>query len=426
MTELESPSRRVLLRDRLLGYLIVAYLVSVLLFDFVTRELGGFIFNNIGVNDFILCILIPFSIATVLRGHGRSTGAATLIGLFAVGYFMTQAVVSLGYGPDAFIREAQFAFRFLPMIILPVILTARPALFEWFLGRWAVLLWAVCGLATLQVLVAAGLGIEIIPWARGRTGLGLRQATSVLYEPAVFAQFLITSLFILFIAETGVRSRRKLFYVTLLTIVLTQSLSGLIAILVWLVVRTSRAGTLIRIGQASAIIGVLIAVLLMFFAVAPTNRYSIFLNSGNMELEGSAGRRVLVELVAFGEFLKTATWSEIAVGLPSIEAKYFRNMSNIVVQADGVAGNGMLEIVLRYGAFGLVLVALCAVIWFVSFPRKMFRILVFFSLLSQMDGAISKPWTFFYTAIYITLEYTLNAAEMRRKRTTVSVNILRR
>ncbi len=393
------------LNDRCLGCLIVAYLVSIVLFDLVTRQLGGMLFDNVGVNDLLLFFLVPAFLITIVNSKCRMINVASIVGVIAIIYIGSMSLLSLSYGAEAFVRDSQFTLRFMPLVVLPVILIARPFLFEWFMQQWSVLLWCVCVVALLQVLMATVIGIEIIPWARGRSGVGLRQATSLFYEPAVCAQFLAASLFILFFSDEGVGRHRRLFYLTLVTMVLTQSLGGLFAAVTWVGVRTLRSGGIDRLGRAIAIVGVLLVALLIFFALAPTNRYSIFLGSETMEVDGSAGRRVLVEYIALSEFLKTADWGNIAIGLPSIEAKYFRNMSHIVTQKDGIAGNGIVEIILRYGILGFANIVICMMIWFWANPARCCRVFIFFGLLAQMDGAISKPWIFAYTSIYISYEY---------------------
>ena len=119
--------------------------------------------------------------------------------------------------------------------------------------------------------------------------------------------------------------------------------------------------------------------------------------SQNLGLDRSGEVRVSNEFESLKFFL-TEDINTILFGLKEISTSKLRE-DNVDSKMGDIVGNGFVEIFMRYGlVYILLLIKL-----FTSFVRKKdyLSFFLFFMLIVQIDGAIAKPFVWFYIILFI-------------------------
>ena len=380
-------------------FLCGTILAALLLFDCITRQFGGLLFEGVGLNDYFiagsLVCLVPF-----IFGRLQYTALLFVPSVALLMLLIIKLAAARGHFlMDPVLREGQFALRFFALPVIVALMALRRASLEVFLRVWVWMAIVVIAIGVIQV-GAALLSVDIVPWARGRSGGLLRQMTSVFYEPAVCAQFLVSTLFVIAPDSESCLKRVKFCGLVALAVLGTQSLGGLAGLGCWVGYVLFRRGLSGRGKSRVVLLSCALAIVAIGFSVmAKDNRVATFFRSGDLEMYGSAGRRVLVEQQAASEFLSTSSALELAIGLSTDEARYFRQQQRLTHYHDYVAGNGVVELLIRYGVVGLG----CTLLGMTIGSRRGLAgvTVLLFLLISQIDGAVAKPWVFAYIGFFV-------------------------
>jgi hypothetical protein len=313
-------------------------------------------------------------------------------------FFVAKMIVNFfNIHPDL-LRDFQFVYRFIFIFIIVYAFQEDEIFIKNYKRAFLFCLYAFCAFGVVQ-LVFSLLGVDIIEYNNARKIAGISQVTSFFYEPAVFSQFLIVGLCLFFNSINDLKKSKFLFLLIIINVIAAQSLGGIISFIVWLVYFLSFK-LKINFIKVVFISFVLLTVLYaIIFYILPENRVSRFVLNDGIHSEQSAYRRIGVEFITLIEFVKLEKMSDIFLGLDAFESRVYRAKAGLVSFRDGVSGNGIVEYVLRYGVLSFFVMLF--VIWNLL-NRKMsnfFVFMLFFVLLIQIDGAISKPWI----AVYISL-----------------------
>ncbi|MBW7896418.1 MAG: hypothetical protein H3C27_15020 [Opitutaceae bacterium] len=258
----------------------------------------------------------------------------------------------------------------------------------------------------LYFLMIAGIEFEIFDYVRGRSYLNLPQATSIFYEPAAYSQFLVAMLFINFRSVGMTKLDLSICASFIISIILSQSVGGAIGLLVWFVVIFSPSIGSTRSGHMRNISVFLLiaaagAVILFFIISSGNSRYGGLFRQDAFGIlqSGSGAVRVTGEFMALLELARQGFFS-LMFGLGDFGSRDFR--MSLGYSAD-VSGNGLVEIILRYGVIYLTfLISASALL--LKKVKRFVRFWLFFAVIAQIDGAIAKPWIWFYLAIFMVVE----------------------
>lgn len=380
------------------------FLCSVVLFDFFTKGLGGILVPEVGPNDFLIVLLLLMTVFPFLNSSKRIVSISAIgAGLLLVFLLAKLLLGALAEGGGLF-RDAQLIYRSLVLTVIVFLFWRNVSAARLLFKVWLWLMWFVCVVAWVQG-VYSYFGGKLIPYSSGRIILGAEQLTSVFYEPAVMCQFLVASLCIVFRSPDGIRQNKLLCASCILTIIASQSMGGVIGLLLWglyLLLHRSqtRRALFIKMGTIFLLV-VSLSTLLKFF---PENRVNRFIRGSEWQVHersSSTYRRVNTEFYALQMFLVQSSVIKKMVGLSAEGSKIFREEQMLVMEGDDIAGNGLVEFTLRYGILGVLL--LTFFFYRISEKRinKFFLLWCFFGLIAQIDGAIGKPWIFTYTMVFV-------------------------
>lgn len=322
-----------------------------------------------------------------------------LIILYLLIQFLITSNLLTDYPQEDIVRFVQFLTRF-SMILLFVSLFQLIKGFKSNLLKSVVIIsWVVVSIGfAILAMKTLGISIGFLDYLRGRQGLFLPQATSVFYEPAAYGQFLVFVLFALFLPSERIKQNFKLFLLVFASIVLTQSLGAFIGLLVYAVTAISSKFLISRksLNKAEmAAILVSAALIITILTTDDTRVSSAFSNDEISQRSGSSQARLWGELDILIHFLTTEPLPAVVFGLGDNESRFYRE---IIGHTATVSGNGFVEIALRYGLFFWLVTFYFFYKWINNYAGFCYFIIAFF-IITQIDGAIVKPWTFYYLSI---------------------------
>ena len=381
---------------------LLIFIFSVLLYDIFTKGMGGIILDALGLHDILQVGVLLMVFMRFRSRFDQSMKLPVIMGglliLFLVGKLLMGRVSNESF---IFFRDAQFIYRSLILTVIVFYFWGNPTgskhLFK--IWRWGT--WLVCICAWLYMIAYLD-GNQLNFYGNFRVIVGIPQATAFFAEPALMGQFLVATLFILFRNPLDIRQHKILFLFCIITLLASQSAGSWAGLLLWSLYmflrRSKEKNTLFIKVSVIFFLFMSFTALVTFF---PENRVSIFLRGPEKTGSGSAGRRVQTEIIALGDFLSTTPIVSRLIGLSSYESKLYREKRMLVAYRDDIAGNGLVEFILRYGILGLAL--LLAFFYTLSgkcIPRFVL-LCYFFGIITQIDGAIAKPWIFTYTMVFI-------------------------
>ncbi len=385
---------------RMRYHLVAVYLTSVFLFDFFTKGLGGVYYQPISASDFILPLLIFLALPLTVTRFTENWKSIIL--LIACLYLLLSLKIlnTYIYDRDDLPRALQYAYRFISLPILFILLSHKytfDVTYKWY--KYATITICIIGFIDFFISFQGG---QLNYYSRARS-LGLfRQVTSIFYEPAPYGMYLITYLFVSIRSSKELRRQRYMFLLVVFSIILTQSLGAITSLLVWMIYFLLNdlisKRSVLNIEHVITIACVTIPII--YLALTPT-RVAAFINAEGFLGDASAQRRVVIELIAFQEFLSNESFTNVLFGMTEEESRYYRYDAGLVVyDRHASAANGLIELSLRYGILGLCLTLL--LIFFAAGNwKKALLAFLFLGLITQIDGAIAKPWIYSYMALFL-------------------------
>ena len=312
------------------------------------------------------------------------------------------------------LRDLQFIIRALPFMLLSIIFVMNYRVKSALIRSWITVTWFLLLLGAFQMLGQL-FGFRLIPFASGRVINGYEQLTSIFSEPALYGMYLVAALFILFSSLCDLKKHKWLFLGIVLSIIVTQSLGALAGLLVWMVFFIKGSFSQRR-GKTRVVIisAIVISLGVLFVQLVPNNRIAGFDPESITSIEdkyqardaknNSTQRRVVVELLVLYDFITLEGVEVILFGLSTRKSEFYREETGFVMIGDDVSGNGVVEYILRYGLFGLFLLVAFAYVLSKNTGQQI-KFAIFAMLLAQIDGAIAKPYFFFYLmSYYVSLE----------------------
>lgn len=258
--------------------------------------------------------------------------------------------------------------------------------------------------ASIVVFVVTNIGLDIplFDYMRSRQSLGIQQLTGIYYEPAAFGQFLIAGLFIFYSDSNSIERSKTYLILTLICVILTQSLGAFYGLIIWslCLLFLQQKSSVYDIGKTikySIYTAISISSILIILTLAGESRLDPVLR-GNMldSYSGSAQLRLIGEIYALQTFFSSDITS-ILFGLGEFDSQYYRYDLGFSLK---VVGNGLVEVLLRYGLIYLFMLIVLSNFLFPTL-RSLIYFWVFFAVTCQIDGAIAKPWIWFYTSAYV-------------------------
>lgn len=386
--------------------IVVLSVLSLIFFDLLTKGIGV----RISIGDLVIIPLFLVVAHLMAKGIIRVPSRFWLASMSIIGLLLLKLMITAGEDSQEIWRDLQLVWRFMYLPLLILVLR-DPRMFRTLYSTLSYSVIFLAVVALIELALYTGAGIVLFHYTNARIIGFFRQVSTFFYEPAVFSQFFVMCLFVLFPYSDITWKKKFAFISAFVAIALSQSLGGYFGIVCWLAYNLynffiSRKGT--------SVFPIFLIISLIFVigmvALGNESRISRFFASDSFESSGSGGRRVTVELIALDEFLSHSSFDKILIGLSSSEARNIRASRHLVVADDDVAGNGVIEFIFRFGILGLLLL-----IFFISVSCPNLKAsagaFLFLMLISQIDGAIAKPWTFSYLAIFISSLHFLYAKD---------------
>lgn len=365
-------------------------IVGVLSYDFQVR----FIYNGLlYLNDLIF---IPFFLYLLFK-YKQFKKWEVIVYLIIPIYLIFNIALNSYYGTSVLLRDLQFLIRVTFPFLIVSLAFRNEAYYIYTVFRKSVLGIVILGYITFILLL---LNIDLLPYTSGRNWIGSRQLSSLFSEPALYGQMVIAYLFITYKNIEVVKENKLEILLIGFSLLLCQSAGAIFSLIVWgLYLSLKKKGIFTKV---KVIIGVSSMISILIFAALsiPNSRIAQLLSDENVQaatLDRSGEIRVTNEFVTFQKFLKRDI-IEKAFGLKKIDTNEFR-VRNVDPLMGDIVGNGLIEMVIRYGFFYVVL--LIGLFSLFLKPKKVPYFLIFLVLITQIDGAIGKPWTWTYIALML-------------------------
>lgn len=375
---------------RVVKILLTVALIAALIYDFEVRFIhSGYIYFN----DILLFILLPLLIINF-----REWSVAQFFLLFVIPFYLLFILLlNINSGVDSLLRDGQYIVRYLFAIVFYLLVVRYD--FSYYivqLFRKSTVVLAIIGIV---VFVLLRLGIDLLPYTSGRLWLGTRQLSSVFSEPALYGQLVVTFFFVSYDKISDMKMDVRSLIIIGLSLVLCQSAGAIFSIIIFILIISLKGKSFAKtVRDVFIVIVGLVIVGYTVYEFLPDARVfsSIKLSATGSELDRSGEIRVLNELESLKKFFISAI-DEIAFGLKAISTNDFREV-NVDSQSGDMVGNGLVESMLRYGVVFLLLLYTSLK----GVSKSSFLMLVLFTILiTQIDGAIGKPWAWFYIVLFL-------------------------
>jgi len=296
------------------------------------------------------------------------------------------------------LRELQFVTRFQAYMLLPIILLALPSRAR-LIELCIFIIFIIVAFSALIDLILALAGLDFLAYSRSRQGRFIKQVTGFFYEPAALSQFV---LFVLFVSTFWYKGwmKRTVLILSPILIILTQSLGGFFGLFAYggfIVLRSRGIGRKVIAVFVTGLLTLIVGLVLV--SIFPDSRVGMFFYDFGHAIDTSAQRRTTIEYQIGEDFFLTSGPVDVSIGLKPSDADQFRIASGLIEFDDNVAGNGIVEFLLRYGVIGTALLLLSVFLLGWNLVGSCLGV-GFFMLLCQIDGAIAKPWIFAYMGFY--------------------------
>lgn len=365
-------------------------ILGVLSYDFQVR----FIYDGLlYLNDLIF---IPFFLYLLFK-YKKFKKWEVIVYLIIPIYLIFNIALNSYYGTSVLLRDLQFLIRVTFPFLIVSLAHRNEANYIYTVFRKSVLGIVILGYITFILLF---INIDLLPYASGRNWIGSRQLSSLFSEPALYGQMVIAYLFITYKNIELVKENKLEILLIGFSLLLCQSAGALFSLIVWgLYLSLKKKGIFTKV---KVIIGVssLISILIFAALSIPNSRIAQLLSDENVQaatLDRSGEIRVTNEFITFQKFLKRDIIEKV-FGLKKIDTNEFR-VRNVDPLMGDIVGNGLIEMVIRYGFFYVIL--LIGLFSLFLKPKKVPYFLIFLVLITQIDGAIGKPWTWTYIALML-------------------------
>ena len=362
--------------------LIEVFLLSLITFDLQTKFLFPGVFY---LNDFLLPVLFFYLLKEKFN----------IIITYSVSFFIFLLLFQMFKFSDNFLRDAQFISRSIgAFLVLPLILKNKD-FFKKILLKYLTLVLILGYLAYFLLLI----NIDILPFTSGRSSFGTRQYSSIFSEPALFGLFTLFCLFTLYNPFVKEKSNKLILFFLLLSVILSQSLGATIGLLFYVV--TYFYVNYFKSFLALSVIFIFLFPVFLNLMVLnfPENRisqaYSFY--QYNDEFFDKSGKvRVTNEFDILFNAIKSN--NNIAFFGGTNDTDLIRENYSVLAVGD-ISGNGLVELILRYGFIMTIIIC-----FFLLGRFSVINVLLLI-IFTQIDGAISKPYIFFYLIIITRILY---------------------
>lgn len=365
-------------------------ILGVLSYDFQVR----FIYSGLlYLNDLIF---IPLFLYLLIK-YKKYKKWEILVYLIIPIYLIFNIALNSHYDSNTLLRDSQFLIRAIfPFLILSLACRHKDY-YIYTVFRKLVLVIVLIGYIAFILLL---FNIDILPYTSGRNWLGSRQLSSVFSEPALYGQMIIAYIFISYKSISKVKENKLEIILIVLSLLLCQSAGALFSLIIYGVyIAFKRRGLLPKI-KVSIGVSFVIFILLSVALSIPNSRIAQLLSDENVQaatLDRSGEIRVINEFTTLNEFLKR-DYFELLFGLKKVDTNEFRVRKVDPFMGD-IVGNGLIEMVIRYGfIYGILVIALISS--FIEIKKAPY-FLIFLVLITQIDGAVGKPWTWTYIALIL-------------------------
>jgi len=375
--------------------IIFISIVSVLTFDFQVKFLYD---GSVYLND----LLLPIVFISYLKSKSFKKWhilAFIIIPLYLILNLLFNIIGSI----DSFLRDSQYLVRTsYPLLLLAIVLDSDKRLGGNHLKAYAIRIFrkgvfilSIIGIIAFLLLIV---GIDIFPYTSGRVWLNSRQLSSIFSEPALYGQ-MVTAYF--FISYNNLGDLKKDIYRVLIIgvcLLFCQSAGAIFSIFVFITYLAFKEGNGIKVlKKIVLVISIIATTVYLTLSYLPKARILSLLQPQSVELDRSGEIRVANEFESMQEFFKTDVIT-VLFGLKNTDSNEFR-VDRVDPLMGDIVGNGLVEITLRYG---LVYILLISLLFYKLIPKgSYFKFLIFFMLIVQIDGAIGKPWIWFYIVMFI-------------------------
>lgn len=377
--------------------IVLISIISALTYDFQVRFLyDGIVY----INDLLhpLLFIMFLSNGKIKRWE--------LFGLVLItSYLLLNLFFNILSGIDSYLRDSQYIIRSLFSLFFLSIVLKRENDSGIDLRNYAIKIFK----KTVFVLVIIGLvafflltfGIDLFPYTSGRGWFNSRQLSSIFSEPALYGQMIIAYFFI---SYNSLYDLKKDIYRVLLiglSLLFCQSAGAIFSFFLFLIYLSLKEKRFIKnIKYIGLMMSIIVISIYLTFTYLPNARILSLLQvqgSTSLALDRSGEIRVTNEFDSLKEFLKEDLVT-VLFGLKNIDTNDFR-IKRIDPLMGDMVGNGLVEITMRYGIVYILFLS----ILFLMILRKgnYFEFIIFFMLIVQIDGAIAKPWIWFYIAMFI-------------------------
>jgi hypothetical protein len=322
-------------------------------------------------------------------------------------YMVVNVVATLSLGGDgsnALLRFLRLAAQICLLYAVFGICSTRPALRDRCLRLFWWIVLATGFFALLQALCQQTGAFDLFfEYQSMRTHLAIWQVTAQFAEPALLGQFFVAALFIFFAGIDNVRRNWAGFTLIIVALGLTQSVGTLAGVLAWtlfLIVYNYR--DLLSPRRLAPKLVLVLLIVVAFVSFNELSRLSLT-ELVSLQLDNSGEQRVTNQFALLGYLIERG-WTGILFGLGENEAEMVRFRLGF----GEVSGNALVELMIRYGLFAILLLGLL-LISMGGVAKGLFLIAIL-TVLGQIDGAVAKPYIWLYTAL---VALRLLAAEPR-------------
>lgn len=378
--------------------LISISIISVLTYDFQVRFLyDGLIY----LNDLLFPLALIFYIKAKFMKRWE------IVAFLVIPFYLIIIFLFNLLGPfDSFLRDSQYFIRSLyPLLLLAIILKHDKRLDSNYLKDYSIKFFRNCafilsiiGLIAFFLLIV---GIDILPYTSGRTWFNSRQLSSIFSEPALYGQMIVTYFFISYNSLKDIKKDAYRVLIVGVSLLFCQSAGAIFSVFIFVIYLAFKKQNVIKILRSAVVIISLILISLYSITnYLPSARITSILQNKEargVALDRSGEIRVLNEIKSLEEFLKDDVQTGL-FGLKNTGSSEFR-VNRVDPLMGDIVGNGLVEITLRYGLFYIFFTVM--LFYKVLNRGNYFKFFIFFMLIVQIDGAIGKPWIWFYITMFI-------------------------
>lgn len=310
-------------------------------------------------------------------------------------YLILNILFNYYFGINTFLRDLQLLIRIcFPFLIVSIALRYGSN-YVAIIFRKTVIFIVLLGFIAFLLLF---IGIDLFPYTSGRNWIGSRQLSSIFSEPALYGQMVVAYMFVQYSSVSKLKNNKFEVGIILFSLLLCQSAGAIFSILIWGIYLSLKEKALLPKIKVTISVFIAMAILIISAISLPNSRISQLLSNENVQavaLDRSGEIRVTNEITALRKFLNRDI-QEIAFGLKKDDTDFFR-FNNVDRFTGDIVGNGLIEIVLRYGLIFLLILFLF--FYYLIDYKYLIYFAIFLILVTQIDGAIGKPWTWFYISI---------------------------